>query len=217
MQIINLTYNALSKFSKDVNMIFNIDTLRASFNKDKRLNKLHKIADGFNLKWHKIKKHSNEFKKLKRYAHDKELTSVYRLGDLSIYYYNRKRDDVKQHYRHATLIAYGLHQYHKKPPPIKLIKYLFEEGVNNLSSVDVCYDMHNKPNLDTDKFIYTQYKDEPTYYINKTRLCQITKVCIYDKAYKNNLPYPLWRIEATINIDKLHEPSLLSKQERIEL
>lgn len=109
-------------------------------------------------------------------------------------------------YRRATLVIFGMKQYHKDPPPKHLITRTL--GIlKDVSNVDICLDLPYKPNLDelSKHYSFTPYISNngvvtDTRYINDTNVPMIEKVIIYNKAYKNSLQETLWRIEAKISI-----------------
>lgn len=104
------------------------------------------------------------------------------------------------------MVIFGMKQYHKEPPPHQIVNKIVSI-LKNISNVDICFDSSDKPNINklSEFFKLTRYvtKDgvfTDTYYINDTNILMIEKITIYDKAYKNELKYSLWRIEALINI-----------------
>ena len=106
---------------------------------------------------------------------------------------------------------YGLKQYHKPAPPFDLVAELLG-AVNNVSSIDLCFDRAKPFNLDA--FEIVQYGN--TAYL-KQNLGVLERVYFYDKALKNNLNLPLYRAEATAPIIDLNKPALLPRAERLEL
>ena len=139
---------------------------------------------------------------------DDEITSVYQLEKYSIYYYNSNK--FKPRYRTATMVIFGLMQYHKEPPPKELILKILNV-LKDISNIDLCLDFKYKPNLVKLSSIFdlTQYieptskKPTDTYYINKINALMIEKIVIYNKAMKNKLDGVLWRIEALISIPNI--------------
>ena len=189
MSILSELENYLNEFDFD----FKIDTLRIDFIKTNKKDKLDLIGS-----WKKINKPNHYLMlKLKRRYTDEEITTVHQLENHNIYYYNSRKKD----YKFATMIIFGLKQYHKEPPPQQIVNkiLLILKGVH---SVDVCYDMEQLPTFEALKeFFYLQrYKNQDTYYINDTDILMMDKICIYNKAKKNSLDGILWRIEATITI-----------------
>jgi len=177
---------------------FNIDSIRIEFSKQHKLEALEKVG-----KWCKVEKNSSLLAKLKKRLLKNEITSAWRLEKENIYYYNMQ-DTPK--YRRATLVIFGIKQYHKPTPSKNLIIKLLEI-MKDVSSVDVCIDLPYKPNLEAIKqhFKLTAYyaKDgtlTDTRYINDTGTPMIDKIIFYNKAFKNGLQGTLWRIEATISI-----------------
>jgi len=136
---------------------------------------------------------------------DNEISSVWRLENYNIYYYNM-RDKPK--YRKATLVIFGLKQYHKEAPPEEIVSMILDI-MKNVSNIDICIDLPYRPNIKelNRSFLITPYITKKglktdTHYINTPHIMMIDKIIIYNKAYKNKLKNTLWRIEATISIPK---------------
>lgn len=183
----------LETYLKDFDFDFEIDTLRIDFIKTNKKKKLDLIGS-----WKKINKPNHYLMlKLKRRYEVEELTTVYQLENHNIYYYNSRKKD----YKFATMVIFGLKQYHKAPPPQQIVNQILSI-LKAVHSVDICYDIKSIPNFEALKeFFYLQrYKREDTYYINDTNILMLDKICIYNKAKKNKLDGTLWRIEATISI-----------------
>ena len=193
-----------------------IDTVRESFLKNRvtrkhytKIELLKSIAKAYGLKWRKMQdtkeikiSNSYEFRGLK-------ITELYELENLSIFYATTKApNDCRQR---AVIEFYGLKQYHKPAPPFDLVAELLG-AVNNVSSVDLCFDRPEPFCLDA--FDKTQIGD--TTYL-KTGLTALERVYFYDKAKKNNLNLPLYRAEATAPITDLNKPALLPRAQRLEL
>ncbi len=190
----------LEDYLKEFEFDFKIDTLRIDFIKSSKKDKLDSIGN-----WNKIKPTHQLFLKLKRRYKAEELTTVYQLENHNIYYFNSK----KKNYNFATLVMFGLFQYHKPPPPDEIINSILKimqssvKRGRNLLNIDICYDIKAIPNIEAlNKFYYlTDYKKQgSTFYINDTNILSMDRICIYNKALKNKLDGTLWRIEATISI-----------------
>jgi len=188
-QIITLL-NEHNQSIKNVSRALEIDTISIFFDKRYKLERLNKL--GF---WHKIKRDNTLYPKLEKRLTAKQITSAFKLEEYPIYYTNQP-DYPK--YNKAILVMFGLSQYHKSAPPTNLIEQIIKI-LKNISSIDICYDFDQKPNIDRLKEYYkvTQYQD--TYYINNTYELMIEKICIYDKSNKNGLNFNVYRFEATIN------------------
>ena len=193
-----------------------IDTIRASFFKNavtkKRFSKielLKSIAKAHGLKWRKMQD-TKEIKIAGRYEfRGLKITDLYELENLSIFYATTKApNDCRQK---AIIEFYGLRQYHKPAPPPHLISELLD-AINNVSSIDLCYDSHTPFHLDAFKII----KYGGTAYV-KAEFGALQRIYFYDKALKNDLGFPLYRAEATAPIIDLNKPALLPKTERLEL
>ena len=183
----------LESYLKDFDFDFEIDTLRIDFIKTSKKKKLDLIGS-----WKRINKPNHYLMlKLKRRYEVEELTTVYQLENHNIYYYNSRKKD----YKFATMVIFGLKQYHKAPPPQQIVNQILSI-LKAVHSVDICYDIKSIPNFEALKeFFYLQrYKREDTYYINDTTIQMLDKICIYNKAKKNKLDGTLWRVEATISI-----------------
>lgn len=190
--------NFISEFNQNNDEDFSIDSIRVEFSKQHKQEELKALG-----KWGKIKKNSPLLSKLKRRLTDNEITSVWRLETHNIYYYNIQ-DAPK--YRRATLVVFGMKQYHKDPPPRYLITSILEI-LKDVSNVDICLDLPYKPNLEAlnKKFTLTPFVTNngvvtDTSYINDTGILMVDKIIVYNKALKNGLNGVLWRIEATISI-----------------
>lgn len=201
MNILSNLEIEIKEFNLENNMTFSIDTIRTKFSKEYKLEHLKKLGN-----WHKLKKNSYIIQKLKRRYVDKEITSVYQLENYNIYYYNSNEDKPK--YKKATMVIFGMKQYHKEPPPYNLIDKIISI-LKNITNVDICFDMNKKPNIENISSYYDvkQYIKNglfyKTYYINETFNNMIERITIYDKAYKNKLDFPLWRIEAKVIIPNI--------------
>ncbi len=198
----------IQEFNKNNQISMNIDTIRIKFNKQHKLEELKALGN-----WHKLDKSNSQIKnKLIARLDLEELTSVYQLENHNIYFYNSREDRPK--YRKATLIIFGMKQYHKSPPPKSIIERLFNlltfGTSKNDINLDICYDMETKPNIEnlSKYFKLSQYwngkgKISDTFYINDTSILMLDKICIYNKAIKNSLDFVLYRIEATISIPNI--------------
>lgn len=201
MSILSNLEEEIKEFNLENNMTFSIDTIRTKFSKEYKLEHLKKLGN-----WHKLKKNSYIIQKLKRRYVDKEITSVYQFENYNIYYYNSNEDRPK--YKKATMVIFGMKQYHKEPPPYNLIDKIISI-LKDITNIDICFDMNRKPNIKNISSYYDvkQYIKNGlfynTYYINETLNNMIERITIYDKAYKNKLDFTLWRIEAKIIIPNI--------------
>ncbi|MDD4330042.1 MAG: hypothetical protein PHD79_08820 [Aliarcobacter sp.] len=194
----------INEFNQNNNETFMIDSIRIEFQKQYKKERLDCLGN-----WNKLQKNSDILHKLKRRLSDDEVTSVYRLENFDIYCYN-KSNQVEKKYRNATMVIFGLMQYHKNPPPRELILQIINV-LKDISNIDLCLDMKYKPNLVKLSSIFnliqyiepTSKKPTDTYYINKTNALMIDKIVIYNKAIKNKLDGVLWRLEALISIPNI--------------
>ena len=193
-----------------------IDTIRASFLKNRITHKhytkielLKSIAKNYGLKWRKMQD-TKEIKISNRYEFQGlKITELYELENLSIFYAATKAPNECR--QRAVIEFYGLKQYHKLAPPFDLVAELLS-AVNNVSSIDLCFDRPEPFNLDAFEIVGSG----STAYI-KTEMTALERVYFYDKAKKNNLNLPLYRVEATAPIIDLNKPALLPRAERLEL
>ena len=193
-----------------------IDTIRASFLKNRitrkhytKIELLKSIAKAHGLKWRKMQD-TKEIKISNRYEfRGLKITELYELENLSIFYAATKAPNECR--QRAVIEFYGLKQYHKLAPPFELVAELLS-AVNNVSSIDLCFDRPEPFNLD----VFDKAQIGDTTYL-KTELTALERVYFYDKAKKNNLNLPLYRAEATAPIIDLNKPALLPRAERLEL
>lgn len=198
MNILQELEDFINEFNQDNDEDFSIDSIRVEFSKQHKQEELKKLG-----KWSKIQKNSPLLPKLNKRLTDNEITSAWRLGKLNIYYYNMQ-DAPK--YRRATLVIFGMKQYHKEAPQRELVSKVLSV-LKNVSNVDICLDLPYKPNMEAlaKYFTFTPYVTKKgvitdTSYINETGIPMIDKVTIYNKAQKNTLKGILWRVEAKISI-----------------
>lgn len=198
MNILDVVEAYINEFNQENDEDFKIDSIRVEFQKQHKLEALKGLGQ-----WSKLQNNSNILHKLKKRLLDDKVTSVWRLGEYDIYYYNIQ-DAPK--YRRATLVIFGMKQYHKDTPPKELISNILTI-LKDISNIDVCLDLPYRPNVyelaryfKLTPYITNKGVVTDTRYINDTGNPMIEKIIIYDKAYKNNLSYTLWRIEAKMNI-----------------
>ncbi len=201
--------NFINEFNINNNEDFAIDSIRIDFSKQHKKENLEQLGN-----WKKINKNDKKImNKLKKRLTLEEVTSAYQLENYNIYYYNSNKDKPK--YRIATMVIFGLKQYHKAPPPQNIVTKILSI-LKNITNIDLCLDIKQKPNLELLKkhFELKRYFDKKikaytdTYYINDTNILMIDKITIYNKAIKNNLEGILYRIEATISIPNIRVLSL---------
>lgn len=201
--------NFINEFNINNNEDFAIDSIRIDFSKQHKKENLEQLGN-----WKKINKNDKKImNKLKKRLTLDEVTSAYQLENYNIYYYNSNKDKPK--YRIATMVIFGMKQYHKAPPPQNTVTKIISI-LKNITNIDLCFDMKQKPNIELLKkhFELKRYFDKKikaytdTYYINDTNILMIDKITIYNKAIKNNLEGILYRIEATISIPNIKVLSL---------
>jgi hypothetical protein len=196
--------NFINEFNVNNDEDFSIDTIRIDFSKQHKKENLEQLGS-----WKKINKNDKKIMdKLKRRLTADEVTSAYQLENHNIYYYNSNKDKPK--YRIATMVIFGLKQYHKEPPPQNIVTKILSI-LKDITNIDLCFDMKQKPNLELLKknFELKRYFDKKiraytdTYYINDTNILMIDKITIYNKAIKNKLEGILYRVEGTISIPNI--------------
>jgi len=203
MNVLNELENFINEFNLNSEENFSIDSIRIDFSKQHKKEQLEQLGE-----WKKLQKNSNILYKLKNRLVVEEVTSCYQLENYNIYYYNKK-DDTKK-YRKATMIIFGLKQYHKAPPPKHIVTRIVSI-LKDITNIDLCLDIPYKPNLEALSRYFTlkQYveptskKPTDTYYINDTNILMMDKITIYNKALKNSLDGTLWRVEALIQIPNI--------------
>jgi hypothetical protein len=209
MDILAELENFIKEFNQNNNEYFNIDTIRIEFDKQHKKDKLLQFGN-----WKKINKNDRTIlSKLKERLTADEITTAYQLEKHNIYYYNQT-DETKK-YRKATMVIFGMKQYHKDPPPKELMQNLLSMLVYGTSKVsvniDVCSDTAIKPNIHNlmQHFTLKQYVEPitktptETYYINHPNITMIEKLVIYNKRIKNNLNFNVWRLEALIEVPNI--------------
>ena len=198
MNILQELEDFINEFNNSNNEDFSIDSIRIEFSKQHKLEELKTLGN-----WCKVEKNSSLLSKLKKRLRKREITSAWRLEKENIYYYNMQ-DATK--YRRATLVIFGMKQYHKPSPSKDLISNILQI-MKDVSSVDICIDLPYKPNLEAIKhhftltpFITDKGVVTDTSYINDTGVPMLDTIVFYNKAFKNDLKRTLWRIEAKISI-----------------
>lgn len=183
--------NYLNDFNQDHGIDLAIDTIRIEFSKQHKKEALDRLG-----RWRKITPNSNISAKLKKRLKEDEITSAYQLDKENIYYFN---SSTPPKYRRAIMVIFGMKQYTSSTPNIHTIKSILST-LKDVSELDVCYDTPTLPTLDelSKRFTLTPYLDSR--YINTPNIQMIEKVIIYNKALKNGLNAPLWRIEFKVTI-----------------
>lgn len=214
MSIIHDFDVAINSLNKNTKLNLAIDTIRCNFYKNgnapnlnaNKINALKTIAENYGYKWRKLNKKNDDFIKIyKRYHYDKklDLTNIYTLTDnekiLPIYYANTTNGN-----RHKSrLEIYALKQYDREKPDYELINKLLSV-VNTITSIDLCFDFKEPLNIDKLKknFNFREYGEtSPTVYFDLELYNLVQRFYIYDKQLKDNLKYPLYRIETEIMLN----------------
>lgn len=203
MNVLNELENFINEFNLNNDEDFKVDSIRIEFQKQYKKEKLKELGN-----WKKINKNDKKIMdKLKRRLTANEITSAYQLENYNIYYYNSNKD--KPRYRIATMVIFGLKQFHKSPPPQHIVSKIISI-LKNITNIDLCLDIRQKVNIELLKKHFNLKRCvtrngvvTETYYINDTGIMMMEKVTIYDKAFKNGLDGVLWRIEATISIPNI--------------
>lgn len=189
--ILNELQTLIEEFNSSNKSGFAIDTIRIDFSKEYKLEALKEIGQ-----WVKIGKHSNILHKLKKRLHDAELTSAHRLKGYDVYYYNLQ-DPPK--YRRARMVIFGMSQYHKDPTPESIIRRVLRI-LKEVTNIDVCIDFDRPPDLGKVGRYFTLRPYKGSIYINTPFIPMVERIIFYDKALKNGLSTPLWRMEAIVLI-----------------
>ena len=100
----------------------------------------------------------------------------------------------------------------KTPPPKELIAELLG-AINNVSSLDLCFDKDSPFNLAP--FCNEAISFENTKYLKNNDV--LTRVYFYDKAKKNNLNLPIYRAEAVVSINPKSKDNPLPLKQRLNL
>ena len=203
MNILQELETFINEFNQNNDEIFAIDTIRIEFSKQHKKANLDELGN-----WNKLQKNSNILHKLKKRLFEDEITTVHRLENQNIYYYNSNADAPQ--YRKATMIIFAMKQYHKPPPPRELISKILSI-LKDVTNIDICLDMPHAPNIEKlrELFILDRYiepkskKPTDTYYINNPQIPMIEKIIIYNKGFKNSLGRVLHRVEAKIIIPNI--------------
>ncbi|MCT7543618.1 hypothetical protein [Aliarcobacter cryaerophilus] len=134
MNILQELENFINEFNTNNDEDFAIDTIRIDFSKQHKKENLEQLG-----KWKKINKNDKKIMaKLKRRLTADEVTSAYQLENYNIYYYNSNKD--KPRYRIATMVIFGMKQYHKEPPPQNIVTKILSI-LKNVTNIDLCFDM----------------------------------------------------------------------------
>jgi hypothetical protein len=192
--------NYLNDFNNTHGRDLAIDTIRIQFNKEHKLKHLKCLGN-----WHEVTPSSNISSKLKKRLKEDEITSAFQFEKENIYYFNSNAD--RPRYNIAVMVIFGMKQYTSSPPSTHTVKSILSI-LKDVSELDVCFDTPIPPSLDelAKRFTLTHYKD--SVYINVPNIQMIEKVIIYNKALKNGLDAPLWRIEFKVTIPNVKHIAL---------
>jgi len=175
-----------------------IDTIRISPYK----NTISKYIANKDFKLETIKSNSKISANVKKLLWNKQTTSLKRIimpHFKNIIMATPDYLNQKSNYKKCVVTAFGLSQPNK-PLHVEAkeeLQHLFNKF--NIISFDLSIDS-SKP-IDTSHLgvfgavtrkYTTQYINKPLY------LSSVSKICYYDKSFKDNLSYPLYRLELTI-------------------
>jgi hypothetical protein len=190
--------NFLDDFNASNGIDLAIDTVRIEFSKQHKKEALDSLGQ-----WSKITPSSNISSKLKKRLNDDEITSAYQFERENIYYFN---SSTPPKYRRAVMVIFGMKQYTSSAPSNHAVQGILNI-LKDVSELDICYDTPTPPNIEelSQYFEVKRYYTgkgvrTDTYYINTPNISMIEKVTIYNKAHKNGLDTPLWRIELKVTI-----------------
>lgn len=175
-----------------------IDTLRSLVYKKTLLNYVSK--KDFEIK--SIKSHSPISANVKKLLWTKQVTASKQI--ITPHFKNITAStphylNQESNYRKFNLVAFGLSQYKKtlhEEAKEELMKMFNKFSV---TSFDLSIDFSTPLDTSLLKNLGDITSKYSTVYVNKPyNLRKIAKMCYYDKAKKDNLPYPLYRLELTI-------------------
>lgn len=204
MNILQELENFINEFNQNNDEDFAIDSIRIEFQKQHKKEKLEQLGN-----WHKIHAQDKRIMaKLKKRLTADEVTTAYQLEKHNIYYYN---SSTPPKYNKATLVIFGMKQYHREPPPYEIIDRLLKIllfGTSKIGlNIDVCSDMKHRPKIEALKRFFNLKQCilsngvvTDTHYINRPEMNMIEKIIIYNKQVKNSLAFMVWRVEAKVII-----------------
>lgn len=196
-------YRNVELFQENLGLKIDVDSLRKIVNKSTLIKYL--MQKDFTIK--EIKSNSRVSASAKRMLWTKETTSLKQVITprfKNIILTTPHHLNQASEYKKCNLIVFGLAQP-KKPLHIEAqqeLSLLFNKfGVDSHDlSIDTPYCI-NTGRLSDFGDLTNKYS---TVYVNHPNFKHISKVCYYDKALKDNLPFPLYRLELTIQTkDKL--------------
>ena len=212
MNILSELEDFINEFNQLEDEEFSIDSIRVEYQKQHKQSKLNELGN-----WNKINVNDRKIlAKLKKRLTLDEVTTAYQLENYNIYYYN---SSTPPKYNKATMVIFAMKQYHKDPPPhhiIRSILNILTFGTSKVSvNLDVCKDFLYKPNM---REVSKRFELKPyvtkfglvtdTRYINNPEITMIEKIVIYNKQFKNDLSFKVWRAEAKIIIPNIRELAL---------
>ena len=195
-----------------------IDTLTTTARKDTL--KKYILKEGFSL--NKIKSNSRISAKVKKQLFTREVTSAFQVFTpefKNIILTTPPKLNDQSNYRKYQVTAFGLSQ------PNNPLHVKAKTNINNLfnkfkvDSFDLSFD--TSVPIDEDRlklFGATTQGSATTLYVNDPmRFSYITKLCYYHKHIKDDLSYPLYRLEATITSNGRLNDMFIPKDEIQEL
>lgn len=190
------------------------DTLRAIVRK--KTFKAYCIKQGYKIK--EIKSHSKISSNAKRLLFTKEVTSLHQIiapdGYKNIYLSTPHHLNQSSNYTKGFLVAFGLGSY-KKPLTDEAkedIITLFNRF--SVDSADIARDTPLKPNIEDLTAFGEVITYLSSYYVNNPLgLTDVTKIKLYDKALKDKLSKPLFRLEFTLKASAKIDNLMLNDRE----
>ena len=181
--------------ARSIPSYLHLDTIQSYCNKIDRVERLKALG----CELQKVVDSSKLSKHLKsKIKEDETVTSGLHItnADLNFAILNTKQGDYKK----AHFIAYGLKSY-KKPitdEAVALINKVF--AICPITSIDLACDLPTKPNRANLAMFGSVTDCFSSKYLNNPNLYGVDRVLIYDKALKDGLDKPIWRIEFRLSL-----------------
>jgi repressor of nif and glnA expression len=154
---------------------------------------------GYKLK--EIKSYSKISINAKKLLWSKEVTSLHQLHIShfkNIYVATPHKLNQKSEYRKCNIVAFGLSQI-TRPLHVETKQQLADIfNKFGVTSLDLSVDSEIPIDTSLLEDFGTVTKAFTTCYINKPNIPHISKICYYDKSFKDSLSRPLYRLELTI-------------------
>ncbi len=209
----NNPLRSVSKNFIEKRLKFSIDTLRTEVRKDTFINYCKRSSCSII----EVKKNTPISINAKRKIFTKEVTSMHQIQTpnfSNVIISTPHKLNQESDYKKCRLTAFGLSQPDK---PLRdeatenIIKIFNKFGV---TSFDLAIDSEAPFNTSLLSYFGVSVQCLNTIYINEPlNLSYIAKIKHYDKAYKDNLPNPLYRLELTIKTSGKFEDMFIPAEE----